>query len=90
LNQAAHLSLLSYDANGSPVWYAAEGVLGRDGSLEATLYRYASGAPVGQAVGSLTPSSVAVGTVRLSFAGTDRASLRLPDGRTATLGRFRF
>jgi len=90
LNQAAHLSLLSYDANGSPVWYAAEGVLGRDGSLEATLYRYAGGAPVGQAVGSLTPSSVAVGTVRLSFAGTDRASLRLPDGRTATLGRFRF
>ncbi len=90
LNQTAHLSLLSYDADGAAVWYAAEGVLGQDRSLEATLYRYAGGAPVGQAVGSLTPSSVPVGTARLIFAGTDQATLRLPDGRTATLGRFRF
>ncbi len=90
INQTAHLSLLSYDANGHPVWYAAEGVLGRDLSLEGTLYRYAGGAPLGQATGGLSPSATPVGTVRVTFPANDHAMLRLPDGRTATLGRFRF
>ncbi|MGQ3072311.1 MAG: InlB B-repeat-containing protein [Ferrovibrionaceae bacterium] len=90
VSQTAHLSLLTYDADGTPVWYAAEGVLGADLSLEGTMMRYAGGATIGTTGGAATPSSVAIGTFRLAFAAGDQATLRLPDGRTATLARWRF
>jgi uncharacterized delta-60 repeat protein len=90
VSQTAHLSLLTYDADGTPVWYAAEGGLGADLSLEGTMMRYAGGATIGTTGGAATPSSVAIGTFRLAFAAGDQATLRLPDGRTATLARWRF
>lgn len=90
VSQTAHLSLLTYDADGTPVWYAAEGVLGADLSLEGTMMRYAGGATIGTTGGAATPSSVAIGTFRLAFAAGDQATLRLPDGRTAALARWRF
>ncbi len=90
ISQTAHLTLLTYDAAGVPVWYAAEGVLGSDLSLEGSLMRYAGGAAIGTTGGSVAPSSIPIGTFRLAFTAGDRAALRLPDGRTASLVRFRF
>ncbi len=90
IGHTAHLSLLSYDAQGMPVWYAAEGMLGTDLSLEGVLYRYAGGAPVGSMTGGAVPSATAVGNFRLTFAASDNASLRLPDGSNRALARFRF
>jgi len=90
VSQTAHLTLLTYDTAGVPVWYAAEGVLGSDLSLEGTLMRYAGGAAIGTTTGGVAPSSAPVGAFRLSFGAGDRATLRLPDGRIADLGRFRF
>jgi len=85
-SHTAHLSLLGQDT----VWYAAEGTLGSDLSLEGTLYRYAGGAPVGQLSGSPTPSATAIGQYRLTFTANDRATLHLPDGSIRNLVRFRF
>lgn len=90
VSQTAHLSLLTYEADGTPVWYAAEGALGADLSLEGTMMRYAGGAAIGTTGGSVAPSSVGIGTFRLAFGAGDQATLRLPDGRTATLARYRF
>lgn len=90
ISHAAHLSLLSYDPQGMPVWYAAEGTLGADLSLEGMLYRYAGGAPVGQMTGGAVPSATPSGNFRLSFTAADRATLRLADGSTRNLDRFRF
>lgn len=90
VSQTAHLSLLTYEGDGTLVWYAAEGVLAADLSLEGTMMRYAGGATIGTTGGAATPSSVAIGTFRLAFPAGDQATLRLPDGRTATLARWRF
>ncbi len=90
VRHTAHLSLLGYDTQGMPVWFAAEGTLASDLSLEGTLYRYAGGAPVGQTTGGVTPSATSLGVFRLTFAANDTATLRLPDGTTRNLARFRF
>lgn len=90
VSHTSHLSLLSYDVRGVPVWFAAEGTLAGDLSLEGTLYRYAGGAAVGQTAGGAVPSATSVGTFRLTFTASDNATLRLPDGTTRTLARFRF
>jgi len=77
LSHTAHLSLLGQDN----AWYAAEGTLGSDFSLEGTLYAHAGGA---------APSATASGPYRLTFAANNRATLRLPDGTSRSLVRFRF
>jgi len=79
VQQVAYLSILTFDAQGRAVWYAAQGALGP--GLSATLYQYSGGASV---------SGTAVGQVRLGFDGTDRATLNLPNGRSASLIRWRF
>ncbi len=79
VQQVAYLSILTFDGQGRAVWYAAQGALGP--GLSATLYQYSGGASV---------SGTAVGQVRLSFDGSDRAILNLPNGRTAGLTRWRF
>ena len=50
----------------------------------------AGGAAVGQTAGGAVPSATSVGTFRLTFTASDNATLRLPDGTTRTLARFRF
>lgn len=77
--QVAYLSILTFDTQGRAVWYAAQGALSP--GLSATLYQYSGGAVV---------SGAAVGQVRLTFDGTDRATLNLPNGRSASLTRWRF
>jgi len=86
LSHTAHLSLLGQDN----AWYAAEGTLGSDLSLEGTLYAYAGGAPLGQMTGSPAPSATAIGQYRLTFTANDRATLHLPAGSIRSLVRFRF
>lgn len=88
--QSAHVTLFGYDASGNPQWYAAEGTIGSDQTFAGTLYLYAGGAALGQSTGSNLPSATALGTLRLSFTATDRATAQLPDGRTASVSRWRF
>ncbi len=56
---------------GQATWYAAQGALAPN--LSATLYQYSGGASV---------SGTAAGQV-LTFDGSDRATLNLPNGRNA-------
>jgi len=77
--QVAYLSILTFDAQGKAVWYAAQGPLSPN--LSATLYQYTGGAVVG---------GTAAGQVRLTFDGSERAVLSLPNGRNASLTRWRF
>ncbi len=88
--QAAHVTLFGYDAAGNAQWYAAEGRIAADRSFTGQLYLYGGGSSWVDAGGSYWPSATAVGTLRLAFEGTDRAQLQLPDGRVATIGRWRF
>jgi len=87
--QATHVTLFGYDAAGNAQWYAAEGNLATDGSFSGQLYLY-SGGSTWSGAGSNAPSSTAVGTLRLSFTGTDRATAQLPDGRSVAISRWRF
>ncbi len=79
ISQVAYLSILTFDTQGRAVWYAAQGALAP--GLSTTLYRY---------TGGTTVDGSAAGQVRLTFEGTDRAALTLPNGRTASLARWRF
>jgi len=79
ITQVAYLSILTFDTQGRAVWYAAQGAL--TPGLSTTLYQYTGGSSV---------SGTAVGQVRLTFDGTDRATLNLPNNRTASLTRWRF
>lgn len=78
--QIGYLSVLSFDAAGRAVWYAAQARLAADLAFAGTLHQYAGG----------TGGATAIGQVRLIFDGTDRASINLPNGRTATITRWRF
>lgn len=78
--QIGYLSVLSFDAAGRAVWYAAQARLGADLAFAATLHEYAAGGG----------GATAIGQVRLLFDGTARASINLPNGRTATIVRWRF
>ncbi len=78
--QIGYFSVLSFDATGRAVWYAAQARLGADLAFAGTLHQYAGG-------GS---DAAAIGQVRIVFDGTDRASVNLPNGRTAMITRWRF
>ncbi|MBN9531709.1 MAG: hypothetical protein J0H82_36275, partial [Alphaproteobacteria bacterium] len=84
-----YLSVLGYDAQRQPVWQAAQATLGADLGFSGTLMQYAGGMPFGGA-SAATASASQIGQVRMTFTGTDRARIALPDGRVATLERFRF
>lgn len=88
--QVGYLAVLGYDAAGRQVWQTAQATLAADLSLSGTLVHYAGGAPFGAVAAALPASGSVVGPVRMTFEGTDRALIRLPDGRTAGLARFRF
>ncbi len=88
--QAAHVTLFGYDAAGNAQWYAAEGTLAADRTFAGQLYLYGGGSSWVDAGGSYWPSAMPVGTLRLAFQGSDRAQVQLPDGRVATIGRWRF
>ncbi len=75
VQQMVYLSIMTFDAQGRAVWYAAQGPL--TPGLSAMLHQYGSDA-------------AAIGEVRLTFDGSDRAVLNLPNGRTASLVRWRF
>jgi hypothetical protein len=85
-----HVTLFGYDASGNAQWYAAEGNLAADQSFTGQLYLYGGGSSWSQGTGSNAPSSTAVGTLRLNFTATDRATAQLPDGRTIAISRWRF
>ncbi len=89
-SQVTHVTLFGYDAQGNAQWYAAEGALGTDQTFTGTLYLYAGGSSWTGAAGSNAPSATALGTLRLTFTTTDRATVQLPDGRTAAIARWRF
>ncbi|MGL1102595.1 hypothetical protein ACSTLM_00105, partial [Vibrio parahaemolyticus] len=84
------LSVLAYDAAGRQVWQSAQATLGADLSFSGTLMQYAGGAPFGATATALPASAATVGPVRLTFDGTEAARITLPNGRTASLSRFRF
>ncbi len=84
-----YLSVLGYDARRQPVWQVAQATLGADLGFSGTLMQYAGGMPFGGA-SAATASASQIGQVRMTFTGTDRARIALPDGRVATLERFRF
>ncbi len=88
--QAAYLAILTFDAAGRPVWLAAQAALTPELGFTGTLYQYQGGAPLGATAPAGSPTADAMGQVRLNFAGSDRATISLPNGRTATLRRFRF
>jgi len=85
-----YLSVLAYDAAGRPAWQSAQAALGDDLSFSGILMQYAGGAPFGAATAAIPASASIVGPVRLSFDGTEKCRIALPDGRIATLSRFRF
>jgi len=88
--QIGYLSVLGYDATGARVWQSSQATLAADLSFSGTLMQYAGGAPFGATTGASQPSSSAIGPVRMTFDGTDRARITLPGGRNADLVRFRF
>lgn len=88
--QVGYLAVLGYDASGAQVWQSAQATLAADQSFSGTLMQYAGGLPFGAETAGASPSATAVGPVRMTFAGTDRARVTLPDGRSADLARFRF
>jgi hypothetical protein len=88
--QIGYLSVLAYDAAGRPVWQSAQATLGADLGFSGTLMQYAGGAPFGASTPAAPASAAIVGPVRLTFDGTDAARITLPDGRTASLSRYRF
>ncbi len=88
--QIGYLAVLAYDATGRQVWQTAQATLAADLSFTGTLTQYAGGAPFGAATATTTASGTAVGQVRLTFDGTDRARITLPTGRSTVLTRFRF
>ncbi len=88
--QIGYLSMLAYDAAGRHVWQSVQAPLGSDFSLSGTLLQYAGGAPFGVTAAAMPASASIVGPVRISFDGTEAARITLPDGRTASLSRYRF
>ncbi len=79
VRQIAYVSVLTFDLSGQPVWYSSQASLGADLGFSGTLMQY--GAPTGVA---------AVGQLRIAFTGNDTAQVNLPNGRTASISRFRF
>ncbi len=79
--QVAYVSVLTFDTTGRAVWYASQATLAADLSFSGTLNLYTGGA-----AGNVS----AVGPLRLTFQGTERATMTLPNGRVASLQRFRF
>ncbi|MFX5854746.1 hypothetical protein ABTE41_19530, partial [Acinetobacter baumannii] len=67
-----------------------QATLSADLVFAGTLYRYEGGPPFGATVAGGSASAIAAGQVRLTFSGTDQATLSLPNGRKATLSRYRF
>lgn len=88
--QVAYLAVLAYDASGAQVWQSSLATLAADQSFSGTLIQYAGGLPFRAATAGTSRSATAVGPVRMTFDGTDRARITLPDGRSANLVRFRF
>ncbi|MGQ3028242.1 MAG: InlB B-repeat-containing protein, partial [Ferrovibrionaceae bacterium] len=88
--QIGYLSVLAYDTAGRPVWQSAQATLGADLGFSGTLKQNAGGAPVGATAAAAPASAAIVGPVRLTFDGSEAARITLPDGRTASLARFRF
>jgi uncharacterized delta-60 repeat protein len=88
--QIGYLSVLAYDAAGRPVWQSAQATLGADLGFSGMLMQYAGGAPFGTTAAAAPASAAIVGPVRLTFDGSEAARITLPDGRTASLSRFRF
>lgn len=86
----AYLAIMSFDTGGRPTWYAAQATLSTDLAFAGTLYRYEGGPTFGTAGSGGGATASTVGQVRLTFSGTDRATVNLPNGRTATLKRYRF
>jgi len=83
-----YLAVLAYDPSGRQVWQTAQATLAADLSFTGTLTQYAGGAPFGSAVAATATSGTAVGQVRMTFDGTDRARITLPSGGSTTLPRF--
>ncbi len=88
--QIGYLSVLAYDTAGRPVWQSAQAALGADLGFSGMLMQYAGGAPFGATAAAAPASAAIVGPVRLTFDGSEAARITLPDGRTASLARFRF
>lgn len=79
--QVGYVSILTFDAAGRAVWYSSQATLAADMSFSGTLNAYTGGTS-----GNVSP----VGSLRLTFQGTERATATLPNGRVASLQRHRF
>jgi hypothetical protein len=90
VQQTAYLSILTFDSAGRPVWYAAQAVLGADLGFSGMLYQYQGGPTIGAGAPAGTASASPIGQVRMTFSGTDRAAISLPNGRVADITRYRF
>ncbi|MGQ3030938.1 MAG: hypothetical protein ACT60Q_21590, partial [Ferrovibrionaceae bacterium] len=90
VQQTAYLSILTFDTGGRPVWYAAQAVLGADLSFSGTLYQYQGGPAIGATTAAGNAAASPIGQVRMTFSGSDRASVSLPNGRVAAITRYRF
>ncbi len=88
--QKSHVTLFGYDAAGNARWYAAEGTVEADQTFSGQLYLYSGGSSWASAGSGGQPAATLVGTIRLNFTATDRATVQLPDGRSVTASRWRF
>jgi hypothetical protein len=88
--QKSHVTLFGYDAAGNARWYAAEGTVEADQTFSGQLYLYSGGSSWTSAGSGGQPAATLVGTIRLNFTATDRATVQLPDGRSVTASRWRF
>jgi len=80
-----------YDRSGQPFWAVAQGTIAgtTSFSFNATLNRYAGGAPLGQAA-TQSPSGSPVGPIAITWTGPRTATAVMPDGQRANLARWPF
>ncbi|QDQ27275.1 hypothetical protein FNU76_13375 [Chitinimonas arctica] len=89
----AFIATFTYEADGEPVWFLADGTLtDSDGAtvFRGRWQRYANGQSMRGAFRSPTVTEPNVGSLVMSFRSTEQASLTLPDGRVIALEPFRF
>ena len=90
VTQNSHMTLFGYDAGGNPEWYAALGPITADRTFAGQLFLHAGGSSWSQGTGTVVPSTTQVGTLRVNFTASDRATVQLPDGRIVEIQRWRF
>ena len=89
-NNYAFIAGYMYEANGSPVWYLAEGRMATPQSFSSNWYQAGNGQTLTGPYKKPTVVNSNVGSISIQFQSATTATLTLPNGRLLAITRQRY